>query len=509
MLKWFLLVFWIGFVSISLWFNFTKINHTAFNMAVTEGRTSWIKDQAYRQWVTEKGGIYAPPSEKYPPNPYLSHIKERDIVTTEGKKLSLINPAYMIRQVHEISILPSGPKEHITSLRPLRPENFPDPWEIKALKYFEQGMDEIAELSEINGALYMRFMRPMITKEGCLKCHAHQGYKVGDIRGGVSFSIPFAPFEEAAVHQKRSLGLWHGLIGIFGVIGIWFAFERIVRNEKLLQYALKEAENANATVIELNKTLEAKVHDEVAKSRQKDYLLIQQSRLASMGEMIHNIAHQWRQPLNALAVILSNIQDDYKYNELNDQTLASAVDKSHTILNQMSSTIDDFRDFFRSDKEAKLFYISESIDEALVVIDASLRNNNIKLEKQYSHDLESYGFPTQISQVILNLLTNAKDVIKERHVQNGIISLVSKRDGDTIVTTICDNGGGIDESIIDKIFDPYFTTKESGSGIGLYMSRMIVERNHNGTVSVANHGEGACFTITIPYHDLSVSQKEL
>lgn len=508
-LKWALSVIWLAIVAVSLWFNFSQIDETSFQMAVTEGRTSWIKDQAYRQWVTDKGGIYAPPSEKYPPNPHLAHIPDRDVFTTDGKHLTLTNPAYMIRQVFEISIEPGAPKEHITSLRPLRPENKPDAWESEALRQFESGVEEVSALSEINGILNLRYMRPMITKEGCLKCHGHQGYKVGDIRGGVSFSIPFAPFQEAADAQKRSLLLWHALIGILGLTGLLASFQRISANERLLHQALNESRQANEKIMELNTTLERRVNDEVGKSRQKDLLLIQQSRLASMGEMIHNIAHQWRQPLNTLAVILANIQDDYRYNELTAESLESAVKKSDTILNQMSQTIDDFRNFFRSDNEAKEFDMADVIDEALVVIDASLSNNNIELVKEYQKPLPGYGFPNQLSQVFLNLLTNAKEAIKHKGIENGHISLKGSIENDTIRIDITDNGGGIDEEITSKIFDPYFTTKESGSGIGLYMARMIIERNHSGTITVSNTQEGARFTVIIPQHPLTTEEKEL
>lgn len=478
-------------------------------MAITEARAAWFTDQTYRQWVISKGGIYVPVSKQYPPSPYLSHIPERDIATPSGKKLTLINSSYMVRQVHSISSLSNVAKVHITSLKPLRPQNNADKWETQSLLAFEKGEKELYSFSQINDMSYLRLMRPMVTTKECLKCHAQQGYQVGDIRGGVSVSVPFAPYEQASNIQKRSLFFWHSLIALFGVIILFLALNKIRSHEMLLEKALDDSKQANEQVKEFNKTLEQRVKDEVNKSRQKDLLLIQQSRLASMGEMIHNIAHQWRQPLNALAVILSNIQDDYKYNELNDQRLSSAVDKSQMILNQMSSTIDDFRDFFRSDKEAKSFLMEDIVADAMVVIDASLKNNNIAISTELQQPLTCYGFPTQMAQVILNLLTNSKDAMKERHIQNGIITIRSWKDENSVITTICDNGGGIDESIIDKIFDPYFTTKESGSGIGLYMSQMIVERNHNGTVSVANHENGVCFTISLPHHDLSISQKEL
>jgi signal transduction histidine kinase len=220
-----------------------------------------------------------------------------------------------------------------------------------------------------------------------LKCHGEQGYKVGDIRGGVSFSIPFKPFLDAAQDQKRFLLIWHFLILLIGIIGTELAFRRILKNELLLRKALEESKVNEEKVRQLNIELEERVVQEVSKSRQKDLMLIQQSRLASMGEMIHNIAHQWRQPLNALAIIMANIQDDYKYNELSEERLAELVSKNRAILEQMSNTIDDFRDFFRSDKEAKQFDITDVIDDTLVLINASFLNNNISVEKRYTKPL--------------------------------------------------------------------------------------------------------------------------
>ncbi len=258
---------------------------------------------------------------------------------------------------------------------------------------------------------------------------------------------------------------------------------------------LAERESA---IRQLNATLEARIQEEVSKSREKDLILIQQSRLASMGEMIHNIAHQWRQPLNSLAIMIANIADDFKYGELDAQRLNSIVSKSQTILNQMSNTIDDFRDFFRPDKEEKIFDIVKIIDDALTIIEASLENNQIQLIKNYTSPLTCYGYPSQLSQVILNVLSNAKDAIKQRQIEHGMITINAYKQKQKLCIEIIDNAGGVDVAIVDKIFDPYFTTKETGSGIGLYMARMIVERNHHGSISMNNEANGAKFSIRIP-----------
>jgi two-component system cell cycle sensor histidine kinase/response regulator CckA len=158
---------------------------------------SYKKDLVYRRWATIHGGVYVPITPETPTNPYLSHIPERDISTPSGKKLTLVNPAYMTRQVHELGEKDYGLGGHITSLKPIRPENAPDEWERKALQGFEQNQKDVSSLVTIGNETYFRLMYPMITESGCLKCHTSQGYKVGDIRGGISVSVPWRHFREA------------------------------------------------------------------------------------------------------------------------------------------------------------------------------------------------------------------------------------------------------------------------------------------------------------------------
>lgn len=248
----------------------------------------------------------------------------------------------------------------------------------------------------------------------------------------------------------------------------------------------------------LNETLEQRIGEEVARNREKDHILIQQSRLASMGEMMHNIAHQWRQPLNAFSLILGNIQDEYEFHELTQESLAGAVSTAYGILKEMSDTIDDFRNFFRPDREPEEFRMEKSIREALSLMEGTLKNSNIELSLNLQSGLRIRGFPSQFAQTVLSILANAREAIENRGKTKGKIEIILKKIGDRGVLIIQDNGGGIPEEILSRIFDPYFSTKIQGSGIGLYMSRMIVERNLNGTIKAANAEDGARVTISLP-----------
>lgn len=214
-------------VVISLGVNLRQIRGHTRELARMEALTTFNKDQAFRYWATNHGGVYVPPSKTTPPNPYLSHVPDRDIELPSGKRLTLMNPAYMMKQaMAEYSEL-YGVKGHITSLKPLNPANKPDEWEREALSAFESGSaKERTEFTRLGGQPYLRLMQPMVTQEGCLKCHAHQGYKVGDVRGGVSVSLPMAPYLAKEAKLARTILSSHLLVWFFGMTGIAFAYRK-------------------------------------------------------------------------------------------------------------------------------------------------------------------------------------------------------------------------------------------------------------------------------------------
>jgi len=214
---WLLVVFWTFLVgSVLLWSVYHE-RHGIEEVAVVQAGSAFEKDLVYRRWASGHGGVYVPVTEQTPVNPYLAHVEERDITTPSGKRLTLVNPAYMTRQVHEMGAEQYGLKGHITSLNPVRAENVADAWEKKALKVFESGAKEVSSVEEIDGDKYMRLMRPMVTEESCLKCHSERGYKVGDLRGGISISVPMAPLHAVAGRHIVILALGHGVLWFLGV----------------------------------------------------------------------------------------------------------------------------------------------------------------------------------------------------------------------------------------------------------------------------------------------------
>ncbi len=245
-----------------------------------------------------------------------------------------------------------------------------------------------------------------------------------------------------------------------------------------------------------NETLEQRVVQEVAKNRQHEFLLIQQSRLAAMGEMIGNIAHQWRQPLNALGLLLYNIKDAYQFNTLDAAYLEHAVADGRRMVQKMSTTISDFANFFRPNKEIIVFSVLEQIREAIALVESSFQHSNISIHIDASQDIKLMGFPNEYSQVLLNLLSNAKEaILAHNQTLPGRVDIVLAEQNGQGFVLVRDNGGGIPGDILDRIFDPYFSTKGKGSGIGLYMSKMIVERNMMGSITAKNIEGGAEFSV--------------
>ncbi|MRR55002.1 MAG: PAS domain S-box protein [Deltaproteobacteria bacterium] len=261
----------------------------------------------------------------------------------------------------------------------------------------------------------------------------------------------------------------------------------------------EELQRQKQLLEDLNETLELRVEEEVAKNREKDVMLIQQNRQAALGEMLDHIAHQWKQPLTSLSLVIQDLGETASTGGLTPEFTKETVCITMALLDHMAQTMDVFRGFYRPDKEKKVFNIKESIDQALAFIAPALSFHSIAVELDADPGLAAFGYPKEYAQVLLNILANARDVFRARGTANPRVIIRAFADGARTVVTVTDNAGGIPETIIDKIFDFYFTTNESsdGSGIGLYMSKNIIEKNMGGTLSAANTGSGAQFRIEV------------
>ena len=228
-------------------------------------------------------------------------------------------------------------------------------------------------------------------------------------------------------------------------------------------------------------------------------MLIQQSRQAAMGEMIGNIAHQWRQPLSLHGLTAQQLLLFYDMGDFSREFLAKNIEKEMGLIQHMSQTIDDFRNYFKPDKEKSDFKVQDAITNTLTLLKGSLQSPLISIEIVAEDDTVIHGYPNEFAQVLLNIVINAKDVLTEREVEEPKVTLNAFREGAKVVVTVADNGGGIPEEIITKIFDPYFTTKGElqGTGGGLFMSKTIIEKNMGGRLTVRNIPRGAEFRIEV------------
>lgn len=267
---------------------------------------------------------------------------------------------------------------------------------------------------------------------------------------------------------------------------------------------LKSYENkvrTNAKELEeLNQSLEEKVQEEIEKNREKEQLLVQKSKFIALGEMISNIAHQWRQPLSELSSILMFIKFKYSINALDSETMQKKSQEADRVLEYMSHTIDDFRNFFMPKKEKEEFNLRKEIQLVMNIISSTLDNYNIKVEMNIDENIKIITYLNEYKQVVLNILSNAKDILIDKNLKNPLIKITVSEDKNYVILNIEDNGGGVLVEPKGKIFEPYFTTKEdsNGTGIGLYMSKIIVEKNMKGKLRVKNVNDGAQFSIYIP-----------
>ncbi|MHB8123454.1 MAG: c-type heme family protein [Desulfuromonadaceae bacterium] len=661
---WILIACWTLLIAISWFWNFHAERTVLHKVALAQAQALIERDAQYRRWGASHGGVYVPVTPQSPPNPRLSHIPERDIITPSGKQLTLVNPAYMARQVNEHAKAdsPSIRRAHITSLKPLRPENTPDAWEEAVLRSFEHEMHDVSAIVTMDKKQYLRLMTPLLTEQPCLKCHAFQGYRAGSVRGGVSVSVPLQPLIDASRGQTVGSIAFHGVIWLLG-LGVsslgarqlarsaraqkqverelqqqtaqleeeivvrrraqeslqeseahlrivadyasnweywrlpdtsflymspsvlnltgysvedfysdselfyrvihpydrelfldhthivdsngqilplelrivrkdgdvrwishicqqvytpeglpwgWRASNHDITERKQIEYELfeqtelleeevSERETAQANLEEMNHSLEERINLAVTDLRNRDQALIQQGRLASMGEMINNIAHQWRQPLNNVGLIIQSLKYSYDAGTMTGAELEHEISTAMDVIMHMSRTIDDFRNFFRGDKQKKDFLVSKTVHYALEFVSAALSSHDILVELEEDETVTATGYQNEYAQVLLNILSNTREACIERCTAAPRIHIRVAAENGRSVVYIRDNCGGIADDIMPKIFDPYFTTRtpDKGTGIGLYMSKVIIEQNMSGRLTAKNTADGVEFRIEV------------
>ncbi len=446
-------------------------------LAINDARSNFNKDQVFRLWATRHGGVYVPVDQRTQPNPGLAHVPERDIETPSGITLTLMNPAYMMRQfVSEFDEL-FGIKGRITSLNLISELNAPDEWEIKALHRFELGEEEIFEFTSIGDVPYLRLMRPMMTGEGCLKCHAIQGYSEGDVRGGVGVSINMEPYLANMYDVIRFrtgiyTSLW--LVGIAVVLVIF----------TLLKRRFDEQERASAQLRHQQEITQAAFND-----------------LQRLSEVM---AHHFQEPTRRLASFSARLLQSTSYVTDRDSRLSlQFIDEQSRRLAdlvraaQQYLALNHVNDIRMVEKEQAGAATSDDIlNEVVVESGADAVAAEIKVSRPLPQVVLA---PKYLRQLFLVLIENS---VRYRHPERPLrIEVDAVVDSDRACFRFADNGSGISEEYREQVFDLFARLVPNhmpGTGIGLALARKIVYRC-GGRITIEDGlGGGVCVVFDLP-----------
>lgn len=488
---------------VSFLWNMQKNKDAAIEFARIEGQASFEKDLVYRSWAAMHGGVYAPITKETQPNPHLDKIPNRDI-TIGDKKLTLINPAYMTRQVHELGREKYGVKGHITSLNPIRPENKPDDWELNVLKQFEKGIEDYSSIEQIDDNKHLRYMKPLITQVSCLKCHAHQGYKTGDIRGGISVSVPMKKYDDVSNAQTKDLAFNHSLIYLILVLLGSFSYKKFMKelhkrnkmhqkiknNEELLQLQNAEYMRLNQMYKQQNAELQ------IAKEKAEE-----SDRMKTA--FLQNMSHEIRTPMNAIVGFSDLLATD----DLTPDKQKKFTTIIQNSSNQLLSIVNDILTIsaLETNKEKvnpEKVNINGLIDEQLSIFKFKAEEKNIQLLGKCGlpdDQSEIYTDKTKLTQILTNLVSNAF-----KFTEQGAIEIGYKKRNNYLEFYVKDSGIGIEEIAHKIVFDRFkqahetITKKYGGTGLGLSISKALTELLGGFMRLESEPGKGTTFYFTIP-----------
>lgn len=610
-----IVLFWTMIMAASYLWYIRSGNQEILELATVEARASFNKDLVYRRWAARHGGVYVPVTADTPPSPYLAHVQERDIFTPSGRALTLLNPAYMTRQAHELGREQYGTQGHITSLKPLRPENAPDPWEREVLLRFEQGETEVTAVLMLGGEPHLRFMRALRTEKSCLKCHADQGYREGDVRGGISVSTPMAPYYAISARRFAAITFVHLCLWFLGLLGSGFAYSRLrhqfvlrAETEEILRgrtVELGERVNELRCLFSVSKlferddlSLEEKLRQillvapagwrypeevclrirlggeefvpenfqespwrlareitvqgrvagemevfyrrEMPAADEGPFLREEKELLAAIVERLQDVLERLAaeeknreiagklrqaQKMEAIGTLAGGIAHDFNnilsiifgYGELARLNM-DKPDELRNDLDEVRRGAERARDLVgqilafsrKSEQEKRPLQISSLIKEALRMLRATIPAT-IEIRQEIKSDGAVLADPTGINQILMNLCTNAYQAMQDT---GGILAVsleeteIGQDDygyadvpaGRYLKLAVSDTGCGIAPEFLDKIFEPYFTTKGPGSGTGLGLAVVHgIVKSHNGHITVYSEpGRGTSFHVYLP-----------
>ncbi len=468
-----------------------------------------------RDWNANLDAVYIK-SDTLKPNPYLLN---NSIKSENNETLLRVNPAWMTRQIAETATQTSDFIYKITALKPLNPLNAPDPFERKALEYLQSNPHEkyyYEQNSDFEYSEHFNLMGSLTVKPTCLRCHAEQKYGIGDLRGGIRVSVPLYHYQknidallEEYVYTKKIILFTSVVIGIF-ILLLFNMFVRYQRGiKKINNYLNEKVKHRTHALKQLNKKLEERIKNAVEANKTNEKLMITQSRNAAMGEMISMIAHQWRQPLSEISMVANNIAVDIELDAIDNKSLKSDINGIVEQTAHLSKTIDDFANFFKPDRKRECVCISSVCVDAIEILKKMLDKNGIVICMDLRCTQKIMTYKRELLHVIVNVLKNARDAYLDRALDARRIWISTCEHNTKTTISISDHAGGIDDVLLEKIFEPYFTTKpnSNGTGLGLYIAKIIVENHLDGTIKVKNIGGGVQFNIV--FNDALTCEKNL
>ena len=439
-----LMLLWTGVIFISGLINLHSARENQRLALVAGGRSFYNQIRTARRWNARSGGVYIPVSDRIQPNPYLE-VPHRDITDTDGHKLTLINPAFMTRLVSEEARRDADNIQfHITSLNPINPKNVATAWEKVALEHFEKGTKEHYSFATNNGNIYFQYMGPLETKQACLKCHAQQGYKRGDIRGGIRVDIPIT--EPIRIN---SMLITHFLMWLSGIVFILVVGHKLGHRQEAIVEAKDKAEESA------------------------------RSKAAFLACMSHEI----RTPMNGI-LAMSQLLADTELNSQQQEQVRTILMSGETLL----AIINDILDFSKYES-SELVLESKCVDLSALIPDVYhlLQDRADKGENKLSYSLKQdvppfiYGDVTRLRQIVMNLVSNAVKFTHKGQISTSISVLSQTGDEYELQFSVCDTGIGISDDMQEQIFDTFTqadastTRKYGGTGLGLAICRRLIE----------------------------------
>lgn len=443
-----LALLWTAAVACMLvWDEHIERKHTD-ELAKKEARSNFNKDVAFRLWATRHGGVYVPVDARTPPNPGLAHIPERDITTPSGRTLTLMNPAYIVRQMMEEFGDLYGVKGKITSLHLINPGNAPDAWEAAALRRFEQGELEVFEFADIAGQPHLRLMQPLKISAGCLKCHAFQGYKVGDVRGGVGVAVPMKSYLDdlnARIFPRLAA---LGSVWLAGLLAI----------AALIVQVRRRFDEQNRAAAEL----------------QRQSLVISRTN-ADLQRFAEVTAHHLQEPARRMATYAERLTEQLG-DRLDDAEARLSLEFIGQQAHRQQNLLRDVERYLASDQPRGVLQTVDAGKTVAAIIARSAQRigeagAEITLGKLPPARIDPPRLADAFSVVLDNALAHGLGG------QPPCIAIEGERVGDTVRYSVSDNGPGIEEAYREQVFHVFerLSTSHAGTGIGLAILRRIAE----------------------------------